>query len=155
MRTLRTDQHHPDFVLLVSKLDAELEGINGADHAFYAPLNTADDLNWVVVAYENDVPVSCGAFKKFDAETVEIKRMYTLPNHRGKGLAKLVLKDLESWAASIKVQRIVLETGKTLPSAVQLYQNRGYDIIPAYPPYQDDPNSLCFEKVIESGISSR
>ncbi len=149
MELLRTDQHHPDFILLVSLLDRELEGINGPDHAFYAPLNTSQELNWVVIAYDREIPVSCGAFKKFDSKTVEIKRMFTLDVVRGKGFAKAVLRELEIWAEELEVDRIVLETGKTLPSAVRLYQNNGYREIPAYPPYEKDENSICFEKVYD------
>ena len=87
MRTVRTDATHPDFIELVRSLDAYLKITDGDDNAFYAQYNGIDDIKYAVVAYENDEPVGCGAIKNFNAEAMEVKRMYTSPAHRGKGIA--------------------------------------------------------------------
>jgi putative acetyltransferase len=95
---LRTDSLNNHFKELVKLLDADLAIRDGADHAFYAQFNKIDLIQHVIVAYENEAPVGCGAFKKYDDTSAEIKRMYVLPQHRNKGIAASVLLQLEQWA---------------------------------------------------------
>jgi GNAT superfamily N-acetyltransferase len=76
--------------------------------------------------------------------------MYTLPEVRGKGLATLVLNELELWAKELKYAKCVLETGKKQPEAIRLYEKNGYIIIPNYGQYAGIKNSLCFEKELKS-----
>jgi GNAT superfamily N-acetyltransferase len=103
----------------------------------------------VVVAYENGRPVSCGAMKEFGPGTMEIKRMYTAPESRGKGIASIVLAELEAWAGELGYEKCVLETGKRQPEAIALYQKNGYKLIPNYGQYAGVENSLCFEKELK------
>ena len=73
-----------------------------------------------------DRPVSAGAFMTIDENTVEVKRMWTHANHRGQGLAKLVLAELEAEALRRGFSTIVLSTGPRQPEAVRLYLGAGY-----------------------------
>jgi len=98
IRLERTTSDHPDFEKLVVALDAYLKVLDGDDHAFYAQFNKTNLLKNALLCYENDVVVGIGAYKEYDANTAEIKRMYTLPEHRGKGIAKAILTELELWA---------------------------------------------------------
>jgi putative acetyltransferase len=77
---------------------------------------------------------------------MEVKRMYTSPESRGKGTAAQVLNELEKWAAELYCKKCVLETGKRQPEAIGLYQKGGYKIIPNYGQYAGIENSVCFEK---------
>jgi GNAT superfamily N-acetyltransferase len=144
----QADSSHPDFISLVKLLDAELAERDGSDHSFYAQFNKSDLIKYVVIAYENDTPVSCGAIKVFDAQCMEVKRMYTVKDQRGKGWAAKVLRELEKWAAELGYERCVLETGKRQPEAIALYKKSGYRIIPNYGQYAGVDNSVCFEKII-------
>jgi GNAT superfamily N-acetyltransferase len=144
----RTNSDHPDFRELVKHLDADLAKRDGDDHAFYAQYNKVDMIRHVVVAYENDAPVGCGAIKAFDAESMEVKRMYTPPEHRGRGIAGTVLAELEKWAGELSYKKCVLETGKAQPEAIALYTKSGYTIIPNYGQYAGVENSVCFMKKI-------
>ncbi len=144
----RTDSTTQDFINLVKKLDADLAERDGSEHDFYNQFNKIDAIKHVVVAYENDAPVGCGAIKEFDANRMEVKRMYTLPNSRGKGIATLVLTELEKWAAELLYTKCLLETGKKQPEAIALYQRNGYNQIDNYGQYAGVENSLCFEKEI-------
>jgi predicted GNAT family acetyltransferase len=92
---IRTDSDNKDFIQLVKALDADLAHRDGNEHSFYDQFNKIDTIRHVVVAYENDKPVSCGAMKEVNPATMEIKRMYTIPESRGKGLATKVLTQLE------------------------------------------------------------
>ena len=144
--TVKTNSQNPDFIGLVEQLDAELAKRDGKDHAFYSQFNSIDKLNHTVVVYKNDLPVACGAIKEFESKKTEIKRMYTLPEFRGQGLATYVLNTLELWAEELGYDYTVLETGKRQPEAIALYTKNNYSIIPNYGQYAGVENSVCFEK---------
>lgn len=146
---IRTNSDNGDFTTLVKALDADLAARDGAEHVFYAQFNKIDKIRYVVVAYEHGLPVGCGTMKAFLPEdTMEIKRMYTLPGSRGKGIATIVLTELEKWARELSYQKCVLETGKRQPEAIHLYEKNGYRQIPNYGQYAGVENSLCFEKLL-------
>ncbi|ETZ21633.1 GNAT family N-acetyltransferase [Pedobacter sp. V48] len=142
----RTTSENPDFKSLVLLLDKELAIRDGDDHAFYSQYNKIVNIKNVVVAYDSGKPVGCGAFKPFEANTVEIKRMYVTKDSRGKKIAKQILSELERWAVEIGYESFVLETGLKQPEAISLYKNMGYEIIPNYGQYQGVENSVCFQK---------
>jgi len=154
IKIIRTDSTHPDFIDLVKHLDVELAERDGEDHSFYAQYNKIDKIKYAVVAYENDKPVACDAIKEYTPGIMEIKRMYTLPAYRGKGVATKVLIELESWAAELSFKKCILETGKKQPEAIALYKKNGYKIIPNYGQYAGIENSMCFEKEIYSVLLS-
>ncbi|RPI92823.1 MAG: GNAT family N-acetyltransferase [Chloroflexi bacterium] len=149
IRIIRTNSDNQDFIQLVKHLDADLAERDGKDHLFYAQFNKIDKIKYVVLAYENDKPVGCGAIKEYASDTMEIKRMYTSPESRGKGVASQVLQELEAWAAELSYEKCILETGKKQPEAIGLYQKNGYQMIPNYGQYAEVENSLCFEKHIK------
>ncbi len=130
----------------MSLLDKELAERDGEDHDFYHQFNSIDSLNHIALAFENEVAISCGAFKIIDAEKVEIKRMYSLKNHRGKGYASIILLELEKWARELGYPKMVLETGLKQPEAIALYKKNGFLEIDNYGPYIGVENSKCFEK---------
>ncbi len=142
----RTNSASPEFVELVALLDADLAVRDGEDHAFFAQFNKIDSIGHVVVAYENDVAIGCGAFKMFEESIVEIKRMYVRPEFRGKGVAGSVLGELEKWARDEGFTAAVLETGFKQPEAVRLYEKSGYERIPNYGQYEGIDGSVCFRK---------
>jgi len=146
IRTVRTNSKSGDFVQLVTMLDNLLAVMDGREHDFYNQFNKIDNIQHVVVAYHGDLPVACGAIKEFNPETMEVKRMFTLEDFRGKGFASLVLTELENWAAELGYSKCIIETGKRLPDAVRLYQKKAYELIPNYGQYIGIENSICFEK---------
>jgi len=146
IRLIRTNSENHDFVELVKHLDADLAQRDGADHSFYAQFNKIDTIKHVIVAYQDDTPVGCGAIKEYSPDTMEIKRMYTLPETRGQGVASSVLRELERWAYELGYEKCILETGKKQPEAIALYKKHDYQIIPNYGQYADVQDSICFEK---------
>jgi putative acetyltransferase len=146
IQLIRTDSGNKDFIELVRALDADLAKRDGDDHPFYAQFNKIDAIKYAVVAYEDERPVGCGAIKEFSADTVEVKRMYVIPQKRGKGFAAKILAALENWAAELSYVKCILETGKKQPEAIHLYKKNGYSPIPNYGQYANVENSLCFEK---------
>ena len=148
IRYERTNSKSKDFIELVKLLDRDLAISDGEDHGFYNQYNGIDTLKYVIVAYNDDIPVACGAIKQYNVSSMEIKRMYTLPIARGKRIATTVLSELENWAKDLGNEKCILETGKKQPQAIALYNNTGYIIIPNYAQYAGTENSVCFEKLL-------
>ena len=146
IKILRTDSENEDFIDLVKHLDADLAERDGDDHAFYDQFNKLDLIKHALVLYDNEIPVGCGAIKEFDQTTLEVKRMFTIPESRGKGLAIKILSELEKWAAEMSYEKCILETGKKQPEAIRLYKKNGYTRIANYGQYTFVENSLCFQK---------
>ena len=144
----RTNSDDVDFKKLVALLDQDLAIRDGEDHAFYNQFNKTDKIKHAVVYYENDIPVGCGAFREKESDKTEIKRMYVQPDHRKKGIASAILKELEIWAKEVGYTYTILETGKNQPEAINLYQKQEYTIIPNYPPYEQMDNSVCMKKTL-------
>jgi putative acetyltransferase len=150
LKIIRTDSENTDFQEIVRLLDADLAIRDGAEHAFYAQFNKIDLIKNAVVAYQNEGAVGCGAFKKYDDETVEIKQMYVREENRGKGIAVEVLHELEDWATELDFKFAVLETGLKQPEAIRLYDKSDYAVIPNYGQYAGIENSVCMKRILNS-----
>ena len=148
IEVIRTNSDNPDFVALVTLLDTDLAIRDGAEHSFYSQFNKIDKIKYALVAYDDGIPVGCGAIKEYSLGAMEVKRMYTLPASRGRGIASTILHELEKWAAELSYKKCVLETGKRQPEAIELYKKSGYTIIPNYGQYAGVDNSVCFEKTL-------
>ena len=148
IRLIRTNPENPDFLHLVAMLDDYLARIDGDDHPYYARLNATDVPGNVVLAYTNGGAVGCGAVRPFQPGAMEVKRMFVLPPWRRKGIAGLILAELEDWSRSLGANTCVLETGRQQPAAIALYARHGYEQIPNYGPFIGIDNSLCFKKTL-------
>jgi len=143
---IRTTSDNKDFEKLVVLLDAYLKVLDGDDHAFYAQFNKSSLLKNALVCYENEIPIGIGAYKEFEPNVAEIKRMYTLPDKRGNGIAKAILTELENWAKEENYTTAILETGYMQKDAIGLYQKLGYTIIENFGQYIGVANSICMKK---------
>ena len=146
IEVVRTDSSNQEFLKLVNELNAYLADADGAEHRFYDQFNQIDDLNHVVLVFSMNKAVGCGAIKIVEPGTMEIKRMFVQADHRGRGIASVILSELEKWSMELHCFTTKLETGKRQQAAIRLYMARGYDRIPNYGPYKGVENSLCFEK---------
>jgi putative acetyltransferase len=143
----RTNGVDPHFQSLVADLDKDLWSRYPAIQQNFTPFNKIDQAARVVVAYADDSPVGCGCFRAMDdKKTLEIKRMYVTPESRGKGIAKLILSELEKWGKNEGFIQAILETGNNQPEALAVYSGAQYKHIPNYPPYTDIAESICMAK---------
>jgi len=149
IKLVRTNSKNLDFASLVEELDAYLAITDGDEHGFYHQFNSIENLDHVVLAYVENKAVGCGAFKEFNSNSVEVKRMYTLPEARGKGIATNILNELEDWARELNYKSTILETRKRQVEAVNFYKRCNYISIPKYGQYKVMENSLCFEKILK------
>lgn len=144
--TLKTTSENKDFIELVRHLDRYLAITDGDEHTFYNQFNKINTIKHVIVAYLDEKPVGCGAIKEYSDNTTEVKRMFVLPEIRGRGIATTILTELENWARELGYKSCILETGKKQPEAIGLYQKNSYQLIPSYGQYKNVENSVCFEK---------
>lgn len=142
----RTDSHSSDFKNLVRSLDATLAHHNGDNDDFFAQFNKIDTIKNCIIAYIDEVPAACGAFKELSEDTVEIKRMFTNPEFRKRGLGSSIVGELENWAKELGYKKAVLETSKDLTNAISVYEKSGFQRIPNYGQYVGVDSSVCFEK---------
>lgn len=153
IRTVGYDR--PDAVALVEAVQREyVARYGGVDATPVRPSEFAPPLGLFLVGYVEGVPVVCGGWRLRSAGTdpqlrdgdVELKRMYVVDTHRGRGHARRLLAELERAAREAGGLRIVLETGTLQPEAVALYLSSGYEPMPRFGLYRDSEESLCFTK---------
>lgn len=150
IRFIRTTSENTDFRKMVNALDDDLNLRNGEIQRQYDQYNKIDKIRHAIVIYLEDKPVGCGCFKRFDEHTVEMKRMFVLPELRGKQLAARMLQELEKWAAEEGNTTAVLETGRRQVEAQRLYSIAGYFKIENYGQYIGMEDSLCYRKALSS-----
>lgn len=146
IQIIRTTSEDPDFSRLIAALDDDLYRRNGDAQLKYRQYNKVDMIRHVVLVYVDGKPVGCGAFKKYDDESVEIKRMFVYPEMRGKRLAAGILQELENWAVEEGFTGAVLETGHKQTEAIRLYAIAGYSRIDNYGQYAGMAESICYRK---------
>jgi putative acetyltransferase len=146
----REDIGAPIAAKLITALNAELAAEYNDPRANHFRLD-ADEVTpgrgAFVVAYVGAEAVGCGAIRRIDDGTAEIKRMYVAPEWRGRGVGRRLLEALEDEARRLAVGRVVLETGVRQTRALALYRDFGFDGIPAYGEYVNTPEtSVCMAK---------
>jgi GNAT superfamily N-acetyltransferase len=99
----------------------DVPGAPSATPADFAPPGGA-----FVVLYDDGAPVAAGGVKRLDDRACEIKRMYVIPEARGRGLATELLKALEDAARGLGYAIVRLDTGPQQPAAQAMYERAGY-----------------------------
>ena len=134
---------------LIDALNADLRARYPGDGSGYFRLDPAEvrpGRGAFVVAYDAGTPVGCGAVRVIDSGVAEIKRMYVLPDLRGRGIARRMLEALEGEARSLGVTKLLLETGTRQPEAIALYSKAGFFPTDPYGEYPPSPLNVFFEK---------
>jgi GNAT superfamily N-acetyltransferase len=143
---VRTESTNPDFKRLIEELDKDLYQRNGDAQLVYRPYNQVDHIKHVVVIEVDGAAVACGCFKNYDPQTIEIKRMFVMPEMRGRKLSALLLQELEKWAIEEGFSKAVLETGCRQVEAIGLYTSFGYVLTENYGQYIGMEDSICYRK---------
>jgi GNAT superfamily N-acetyltransferase len=134
---------------LADALEAELlaryDGVPGSGGLPKASIFEPPDGAFLVGRIDG-VAVACGGIARYDEARAEIRRMYVVPEARGQGLSRRVLAALEDEARSLGYTFVRLETGNHQSEAIGLYVSAGFEPIPRYGPFANDPKSVCFEK---------
>nr|WP_315202163.1 GNAT family N-acetyltransferase [uncultured Flavobacterium sp.] len=148
IKVVKTTSENPDFIFLIKTFDAYLWDRYPELKKDYWGNNLIEFNSNVFIVYLDGKPLACGCFKKYNNESVELKRMFVLPEARGFGLAQLIIKELETEAKSQGFEILILETLYKQIEAINLYQKTGFRIVQNYEPYVGLSNSVCMSKSI-------
>lgn len=129
---------------------AERYGSNDEMQAF-DPADFGPPDGAFVLVVEGGRTVAGGGIRRLDPCCAELKRMWTAPTHRRRGLARVVLAALEEAARERGFRRLLLETGPAQPEAIRLYSSAGFELVPGYGRYRDDPDALSYAKYLDDG----
>jgi putative acetyltransferase len=138
----------PEVASLALAQQAELQALDGRgdigptrDARMFEPPDGV-----FLVGRDDDGAVACGGICRFDDTRAELKRMFVVPDARGRGYGRALLLALEDEALTLGYAGMVLETGVEQAAALGLYETAGYRPIPCYGPYAGQAISRCFEK---------
>lgn len=147
---------HPDALALVARVQQEyVERYGSPDESPVDPAVFDLPEGLFLVGYDDaGAPVATGAWRRSavralgGADAVEVKRMFVVPECRGRGFARAMLAELERTAVAAGHDLVVLETGLRQPEAIELYRSAGYQEIDGFGFYKDAPLSRCFAKLL-------
>lgn len=151
MDYVRTDGKNGDFIENCRLLDMDLDRRVGRQikREKYQKFNQLDEIREAIVVYDDGKPVGGGAIRRYDDETVELKRVFVHNEYQGQGIGSRLVSLLIEWAAQLGYRRMILETGELLAESCAVYRKLGFTVIPNYGPYADMPESLCMAKTIQ------
>lgn len=155
--TLRpVSYRHPDAVALVARVQEEYVLRYGSpDESHVEPDHFDPPAGIFLIGYDGAVPVATGAWHRAPERAlgginaVELKRMYVVPEARGRGFARRVLAELEGTAAAAGHDLVVLGTGLMQPEAIGLYLSAGYVEIPGFGFYAGHELARAYGKRIQ------
>lgn len=147
---------HPDATKLIVEVQREYVVRYGdEDMTPVEPAEFAPPRGRFFVGYLDGAPVACGGWRGKDGPgpeyrpgDAEIKRMYVADSVRGNGYSRALLEVIEQSARDAGRRRMILETGTHQPEAISLYESSGYQPVPNFGVYRDDPCSLCYAKPV-------
>jgi GNAT superfamily N-acetyltransferase len=158
-----TRYDHPDAAELTRRVQQEYVLRYGSPDGAPVDPDHFDRPNGVfLIGYLEGAPVATGGWRSQDVEgdgyaagDAELKRMFVVPEARGRGLARRMLAALEADAARAGRARMVLETGVRQPEAIALYESSGYAAIDGFGHYRDHPLSVFLAKKLAAVVLPR
>ncbi|SEG98254.1 Acetyltransferase (GNAT) family protein [Saccharopolyspora kobensis] len=145
---------HPDSARLIDVLQREyVERYGEEDDTPVEPAEFRPPQGLFLLGYVDDRPVGSGGWRAREGDEpglqdgdAEMKRLFVVPDARGRGLSRRLLAELEHTAAMAGRKRMVLETGTQQPEAIGLYTSAGYTAVDTFGLHRDDPLIRCFAK---------
>ena len=113
---------------LFSEHDDYMIDFLGADKDCYTRYSAAENIEKVWVAFEDNTPIGCVAYRTKADDTGEVKRLFIRSSQRGKGISKTLLSEVKSYAKTQGCTKLFLDTRITLEPAVSLYRGFGFEI---------------------------
>jgi len=150
----------PDVIRLIDELDAYQKPLYPAEshHGIDLAALSRPEVLFAVARDDAGAALGCGAIvldAPQRASFGELKRMYTRPAQRGRGIARRLLALLEHEARARGCRTLALETGNRQPEALALYERSGYRRCGPFGTYVDDPHSVFMRKELPSDAPPR
>jgi GNAT superfamily N-acetyltransferase len=150
----------PRAVALRASMDAETQAmyaefVAGQPETVTAAIQEAlrvdpADILVTILALHGGEPVGHAALRPPSglADALEVKKVFVSPSHRGRGISRVLMLELERLAVDRGVPTLVLQTGRLQVPAITLYESLGYRAIDPFGGYTEIPGALCFEKLL-------
>ena len=147
VRAARFDE--PAVQRLIAEAMAELSRRYGGsgDDTPVAAADFAPPAGAFFVAYSGEQMLGCAGWRAH-GEDAELKRMFTIPAARGRGVARRVLTAIEESARERGCKRVILETGDKQPEAIAMYVKCGYERIEDFGYYKDEEGVLSYARIL-------
>lgn len=144
------DGNHQDFVQLCYELDLFLNKVAGGEEhrGEYIPYNQLGDIHNVVIAYDKNIPIGCGSFKRYNDTCAEVKRVFISEAYQQQGISRIIMQLLEDQAKNLGFSYFILESGEPLVAAMHLYERLGFQVTTNYGVYVGMTESICMKKVL-------
>jgi putative acetyltransferase len=138
---------------LVRQLNAYLHSLTPPEFCFHMTVEQMADAATTLFVARDEAgrAVGMGALRREDDRVGEVKRMYTLPEWRGRHVGSGILDRVIATAEAENFARLVLETGDRHPEAWRLYESRGFTRCGPVLDYPDSPWSVFYEKALATG----
>jgi len=141
---------------LIRELNQALLALTPPEFCFHM---TAEEMarpdTTVLVARDDRVAVGCGALRRHAGGVGEVKRMYTQPDHQGRGIGGRILAEIEALARSEGLASLVLETGDRHPAAWRVYERGGFARCGRVLDYPETPYSVFYAKAVDARGAAR
>ncbi len=141
----------PDVVRLIDALDAYQKPLYPAQshHGIDLGELARPNVLFAVARDAGGTAIGCGAVV-VGARVGELKRMFVVPQCRGRGVAQALLAFLECSATAAGCVELMLETGVRQAEAIALYAGTGYVSCGPFDAYSEDPHSIFMKKELVS-----
>jgi GNAT superfamily N-acetyltransferase len=144
---------HPAAAPLLAGLRQEYQLTYGSDVAAemdaYSEYEFFPPAGAFLVLERDGITLAGGALRRLESGVGEIKRMWTAPDHRGRGYARRVLQSLEEAAVRRGYHTVRLYTGTLQGAAIGLYESAGYEPCAPWGLYADDPRLRPYAKRLD------
>ena len=150
----RADPREPEAAALIGAMTEEVRAtydhkVDG--HGNFKPEDVLVPGSGFLVGRVAGHAVACGAYRPLEPGVAEIKRMFVVREHRGRGYSKAMLSTLERMAKDSGYETVRLGTRPLQTAAIALYEGTGYVRIPNYGSYVGKEDCLCYEKPLVTG----
>jgi GNAT superfamily N-acetyltransferase len=133
--------------LLIERVQQEyVVRYGGRDAAVVDPAEFSPPRGLFLVAEVDGVAAGCGGWRAHCSGVAELKRMYVESAFRRRGIAALLLTELERSATAAGHRRLLLNSGDRQPEALALYARAGYTPVVGYGVYADSPGAVFLGK---------
>ena len=129
MRIVSMNISNPSVLQLFSLHDDYMIGFLGDDKWCYTRYSENENIESVWVAYSDDTPIGCIAYRRKSDGVGEVKRLFIRSEYRGRGISKKLLDTAEGYAREHRCHTLFLDTRITLEPAVSIYRNLGFSIV--------------------------
>ncbi len=140
-----------DICALIEELNAALLELTPPEHCYHmTPEEMAQADTTVFIAREDGGAIACGALRRH-GDIGEVKRMYTRPSRRGRGIGGLIIAGIENRARAEGLKQLVLETANGLEAAWRVYERAGFRRCGPVLDYPDSGWSVFYQKPLAAG----